>query len=558
MWIAPAVLVCILVPSEKDREAGLDSITKDEVEAHLRYLASPTLEGRDSPSRGLMLAAEHGAAVFREAGLVEAPGSAERYAARKGDLPGLEDIAEPPAWSVPPARPSSRSDEEGDAGTYLWPFEADRLGRGGSLNRPQPERCKLVVFGPGDDVEYVYGEDFIPFAGQPGSAEGELAWVGFGIKSRKLKYDAVGPDLDGKIAVLLSGDPRGVKTFEKEELTAEASIYNKLKVIEDAGAVGAIVVRRLPAKPDWMKEDLIPPPLGYRYTWASWNPPSTDRNRGTRIPVIEVSEDCASRLIGKDVGKLAAALDKSSKPKRVKLDEIVVSLRASEERAELTLPNLVGVLPGSDPVLKDEYVVVGAHMDHIGVGPRNRMGLGADDNASGTSALLEIVQAAAIAKPRRSILFCLFSAEEDGLLGSAHIANNLPVEKDKVVAMINLDMIGRGPTKEVYCLGFQHCRGMEKVVDRAQDLGGTGVKRIRRCDDEGIFQRSDHYSFFRVNLPVVFFFENFPISKNEDYHTWRDTFDKVDLDKVTHTARLAFHTAWILATDDERLPSPRR
>ena len=166
------------------------------------------------------------------------------------------------------------------------------------------------------------------------------------------------------------------------------------------------------------------------------------------------------------------------------------------------------------------------------------------------------MEAFSAARPRRSILFAAFSGEEDGLLGSKDLAQSLPVDKGAVVAMVNLDMIGRGKASEVYCLGFEQNPGMEKVVRRAQDLGRTGVRRVSRCDDGGLFQRSDHYSFHAVGLPTVFFFENYPLEQNRDYHTWRDTFDGIDLAKVTNTARLAFCTAWLLAEDDDRLPPP--
>ena len=542
-------LGALAAPSLKgDVSDGLKMIDEDQVEAHLRYLASPALEGRDSPSRGLMLAAQRVASVFESAGLAPTSDSLATYKGTPGDLPGLEGQDEPPAWSIP----------EGQAGTYLRPFQVSLPVRGGALQVPNPEKCLLQLEDGEEPVKFTFGDDFVPLNGHAGGVRGELVWVGFGIQSRKLKYDSLARlDLAGKIALLVEGDPQAGKNFEGPELTAEASIHNKLGVIEEAGAIGAIVVRREPAKPDWMKQDPAPAPLGYRYTWASWNPPSRDRDRGASIPVIEVTLACASALAGTDVESLVKKIDRGGTPQKVTLKDRRVAFESALDAGQVTLPNVVGILPGRDPALRDQFVIVGAHMDHIGVGVRGRIGFGADDNASGTSAMLEIVEAMSVARPRRSVIFCAFSGEEDGLLGSKEIAKNLPVPRSQVVAMVNLDMIGRGEASESFCLGFQQNPAMEKIVGRAQDLGRTGVKRIRRCDDAGLFLRSDHHPFHEVGLPTVFFFENYPLEQNRDYHTWRDTFEGVDIKKVTNTARLAFCTAWLLAEDDDTPPPPK-
>ena len=124
--------------------------------------------------------------------------------------------------------------------------------------------------------------------------------------------------------------------------------------------------------------------------------------------------------------------------------------------------------------------------------------------------------------------------------------------------MVNLDMLGRGATQEVYVLGFQQNPGLQRLVERANKLGRTGVRRVKTCNDRGLFARSDHYSFHQVGIPVVSFFENYPLEQNHDYHTWRDAVDLLDMQKITNTARLAFHTAWLLADDDERPPAPAK
>lgn len=554
--LAWAGIATVAVP---DGSSAVATITKAEVEEHVNYLASPTLEGRDSPSAGLMLAAEYVAGVFRAAGLVPAADSLPVWEQNGAGLPG--QWVDPPAWSLP----------EGDAfqGTYLRPFKVSSMVsvRDG-LWRPQPEKCSLELHvgdgGDGDDGDdegevrkFTYGTDFIPLARFPGEVSGELAWGGFGIRSKSQRYDDLkGRSARGKVLLILEGEPRHKRAFEGPDVTAESAIWNKIDKLEKAGAAGIIVVRRLPPKVGLDQPAL--PPLGFRYTYASFNPPARDRWRGEGVPVIEVTLECASALLGQDVQALAQRLDKNAKPVKVKVSGRRVSFVSACEEGELTLPNVVGILPGSDPDLRDEYVVVGAHMDHIGVGKRGRVGLGADDNASGTAAMLEVVEAMAEARPRRSILFAAFSGEEDGLLGSKHLASNLPVPQAQVVAMVNLDMVGRGETQEVFVLGFKQNPGMKRLVNKANELGRTGVRKIKPCNDQGLFARSDHYSFHQVGIPVVSFFENYPLEQNHDYHTWRDSADLVDMQKITNTARLAFHTAWLLADDDDRLPAPGR
>jgi Zn-dependent M28 family amino/carboxypeptidase len=275
------------------------------------------------------------------------------------------------------------------------------------------------------------------------------------------------------------------------------------------------------------------------------------------LPAVEVSSACADALLGEDVEALCAKIDATCKPLARKPKGRVVALAAKTREGSVAIENVVGVLEGSDELLRSEYVVLGAHYDHVGVDDRGRIGFGADDNASGTAALLEVAQALAELRPRRSVIACAFAAEEDGLLGSKAFCDAPPVPKGALVAMLNMDMVGRGDAAEVVVMGLRQNPALEKVLERAKRLGRTGIKTIDDARDDGLFQRSDHYSFHRIGVPVVFFFEGLPLSDNADYHSWRDTIDKLDLDKIANTSRLVLNTAWLLANDDERPPAPR-
>jgi Zn-dependent M28 family amino/carboxypeptidase len=279
--------------------------------------------------------------------------------------------------------------------------------------------------------------------------------------------------------------------------------------------------------------------------------------REPELPVHEITEAVASRLLGEDVAALAERIDRTGKPLRRDLDEVTVYLEAGFEERAVSMDNVVGLLRGSDEDLATEYVVLGAHYDHLGVDPWGRIAYGADDNASGSAAVLEVAEALAAAGPRRSVLFAFFAAEEDGLIGSTRFCEEPPVPRDALVAMINMDMLGRGEVDEVYVLGTDQNPGFEELLVRARKLEPTRVKKVVTDTGRDFWERSDHFPFHEIGVPVLFFFENYPETENPDYHTYRDTIESVDCEKITRSTRIIFNTAWLLTTDDERPEAPR-
>jgi len=539
LFAAPPAAVATEGTDEAVVEAALEKIETDEIEVHVRYLASRALEGRDSPSTGLDRAAQYLCERFAEAGLVYAPRCAERWAA--------ESQAPMPAWS-----------QAGEAdGTFLWPYRIGELPGGGregfQFTRPVPDACSLELLVEGEPArEFAYGEDFVPLRGCDGDVRGELVFAGFAISSKTEKYDDFKRlDVADKVALVFEGEPEHAKKFDGEEVTDEASLWRKLHLLHEQRARGALIVRRT-APP---VEGDAHPRLGFRYTLAFFQGSRPERQREV-VPALEISMECATALLGQDAEKLLEKLDRSARPTLVK-DAVArqVSFRGATEAGGVVVHNVVGLVPGSDAALAAEYVVVGAHYDHIGVGVRGRIGLGADDNASGTAALLAIARALREAAPRRSVLVVAFASEEDGLIGSRRFVEDLPVPAGKVAGMINLDMIGRGKASVVTLLGGGPNPDMAEAVKRAKRIAKTGISKLEFDDDPGLFQRSDQYSFHEAGIPSIFFMEDMPIAVNKEYHTWMDTPDLVDMQKVANTARLAFTTAWILANDDGR-PAP--
>ncbi len=230
---------------------------------------------------------------------------------------------------------------------------------------------------------------------------------------------------------------------------------------------------------------------------------------------------------------LATALGKAS-----------FSVRIPKHSTESKPPNVVGILEGSDPELKNSYVVYTAHMDHVGVGRPDAQGdsiyNGADDDASGTSAVLEIAQAFAgmTTKPKRSIIFALVSGEEKGLYGSAHFVKNPPVPAKQMVANINIDMIGRNSPDTTVAIGQDYSSlgpTMQAVTRAHPELKLTVAPDL--WPEENLFVRSDHFNFAKAEIPAIFFTSGL----HEDYHKPSDEPETIDNDKLARTARLLFY-----------------
>jgi hypothetical protein len=510
-----ALLLCARQAPGQDFEAGFASITEKELLVHATELASPQLEGRDSPSEGLFRAGEYIIGRLTAAGVA----------------PGMPD------------------------GTYRMGYTVDK-------EAPVPEECLLaLVPDEGEELTFVLEEDFVPLPGCQGEAEGKLSFFGFGItESDEKRYDDLkGKNCKDEIVIILEGEPRSKRLFEGSEVTHASDVYSKVKALEKRGARGVLVVRRPPEGESKGLDGklVVPVPLGFRHSWASWVGEG-QRTEGSapRIPAHEITAAVATTLLGEDVLRLAAQIESSGKPVRRERKDVRVSLRAGTTRRPVPIDNIVGLVRGSDPALANEYLVMGAHYDHIGVDTWGRIGCGADDNGSGSSGLLEQAEALAIAKPRRSVLVCWFSSEEDGLDGSRAFCERPPVALGSLVGMLNVDMIGRLAEDEVYVIGAHVNRAYEDVLKDAKKLKPTQIKKVFTDKGLDLWTRSDHYNFQEKGVPAMFFTEGAIDSENVDYHRWTDTVDKLSLTKMARISRFMFNTAWLIANAPERPPAP--
>lgn len=219
-----------------------------------------------------------------------------------------------------------------------------------------------------------------------------------------------------------------------------------------------------------------------------------------------------------------------------------------------TAPNVVGVLEGSDPTLEGEYIVISAHMDHVGIGaPVNGDSIynGADDDASGTAAVLELAEALSQpgARPKRSVVFLTVSGEEHGLWGSAWFSEHSPVPLTNVVANLNIDMVGRNWKDTIVVIGKEHSdlgQTLARVNQEHPELNMTAIDDL--WPEQSFYTRSDHFNFARRGVPVLFFFNG----THADYHRPSDEPEKIDAEKEARIVQLMFWLATEIGNAPER------
>ncbi|MEX0602492.1 MAG: M28 family peptidase, partial [Bacteroidota bacterium] len=227
--------------------------------------------------------------------------------------------------------------------------------------------------------------------------------------------------------------------------------------------------------------------------------------------------------------------------------------------------NVLGILEGSDPLLKNQLVVFTAHYDHVGMDPDGTVYHGADDDGSGTALVLELAEAYTLSpsRPRRSILFMTVAGEEKGLLGSRYYVNNPVVPLDRTAANLNIDMVGRVDNHNTDKSEYVYVIGSDKISTELDSLLGAANRENGRLrldyrynddqDPEQFYRRSDHYNFARNGIPVVFFFTGV----HEDYHRPTDTVDKILFDRMVIIGRLVFSTGWKVANFPRMLRKDR-
>jgi Peptidase family M28/PDZ domain/PA domain len=440
----------------------------------VKYLASDELKGRGDGTPELDKAADYIADQFRKAGLEPLPGG------------------------------------------FFQPFSATtgaELGKNNQLAETAPKSQR-----------YRLKEDFLPltFSGS-GEPSGAVAFVGYGITAPEYNYDDYrGVDVSGRIALVLRHEPQENdenSIFRGRQMTRYAEFASKAVNARAHGAIALLVVND-PVNHPGSEDRLVP--------FGSASGPND-----IGIPVLQVKQDVVNgwmKPTGQSLESLQKAIDRDLSNHSFLLPaSFRLTIHADVHQKREKLKNVIGVLRGSDPRLRDEYIVIGAHYDHLGDGSQGgslapsqigEIHPGADDNASGTAGVMELARMLAPERDhlRRSILFMTFAGEELGLLGSAYYVQQPLVPLDSTIAMLNLDMVGRVTNNKLFIGGAGTSPGFRKLVEEENQSSQFALD----FSDLG-YDASDHMSFGRNRVPVLFFFSGL----HADYHRPSDTWDKV-------------------------------
>ena len=366
--------------------------------------------------------------------------------------------------------------------------------------------------------------DFEPFLSSgDGAASGEPVFAGYGISAPELGYDDYdGIDVAGRIVLVLDDRPTGEKSPLRGPQATE--LLRRAFKIATARARGAAALLVVPAGPPAQGEPPLPGNAG-----RDWANPT---QQSSALPVVALSWQAASQIVaaagGPGLAARKARIDREGRPASAGLPGAELALEVAVERRLGLEANVVGILPGRDPKLRKEAVVVGAHYDHLGRGEfgslapdrRGEIHNGADDNASGAAGLLELARAfASQPRPRRSLVLAAFSGEEAGLAGSREYAAAPAIPLASTVAMVNLDMIGRLRAGSLFIFGTETSPDFPKLVRRAAQTAELGVNLT-----EGAFSPSDQTSFLAQGVPVLFFFTG----THGAYHTPEDDSQEIN------------------------------
>jgi aminopeptidase YwaD len=468
---------------------GKKDVTTGELQNHIKYLSSDSLKGRLTGSAGDSLAAEYIKGELTSYGLIPLSGD------------GLER------------------------------FKVTEKVLAGKEN-------SFSVNG----TAYTPENDFTPVAfNENGSLNAEVIFAGYGfsINTDSLKWDDYkGIDAKNKWVMILRSEPE--PDNQNSKFAEFSNDRNKAALAKDMGAAGVLLVS------------------GQSFDNSDTFDPLAKGGFSVGIPVFRIKRTLADAILLKskhNINDLEKRLNTGKKPFSLSTGSIVDA--RSEILSYLTnTRNVIMLLPGEDENLKNEYLIFGAHFDHLGMGGPgsssravDTVGVhhGADDNASGVALLIEIAGKFAGTKNshKRSLVFVAFTGEELGLLGSKHFTDNPLIDLSKADAMINFDMVGR--LKETKDLQIGGVGTADSLKERAISVADTNSLRITFTDEGS--GPSDHSAFYSKNIPVIYF----TTGAHDDYHTPKDTWDKINYNGMVNIADLIFKMTSGLANETAKL-----
>jgi hypothetical protein len=465
---------------------------QDILSEHVYFLASDALKGREVGTPGIAQAEKYIANTFFDLGLAT--------------VPGQED--------------------------FFLDFTLYSRGY-------NPDATSLSVQTGPTVLEARPGVDFEPFSFSAlGQVDGELVFAGYGITAPEYGYDDYANlEAEGKIVLLLRHEPQSPNSaeyFQGADLTRHSLFLTKAENARAHGAAGIVLVtdpKSYTGAEDFRLQGML-----------SLQPSAQNRHAGDREPIIalHISQPFVENILAPasvHLEELQERLEREKNPWRIDIGEIEVQLSVEllSKPQQIQARNVAAFLEGSDPILRDEWILVGAHHDHLGFfpGQGDTIFNGADDNASGVAGVLALARILTErdTAPSRSIVFATFSAEERGLLGSREMAAG-QIPTDRIVLMVNLDMIGRNPELPVQIMGSSP--DLQELVQEANQT----VELVYRYTSSPEAAVSDYDPFYQRGIPFLFFFTGI----HPDYHGTEDHADKLDYPRLAEIVELASST----------------
>jgi len=569
-------------PAPEKVKPGLESITARNSIAMLSYISSDLLEGRETATRGFQLAAEYAASLFSLWGIRPA-GDAPTSGGGRGGMMAFMGGGQGPA-----ARPAPEK-------TYFQEFalrEVSDVSSRLSLEVRKGDLVKVRNLQPGYDFMNIR-------ASASGSASAPVVFAGYGITESSIGWDEFkNLNVKGKIVVILTeapGKDNPSSPFQqKKELKDKyfpaapggplammrmgGGRFNKTDEIAKLGPAAILQVQNSETDADLYK------------TMSAVRRPNDERpiiNKPRRmlsvpgggdimappaVPTITITRDAANAILeasGQTIDDLKKKIESTNKPASMDLPGTKLTIDTTAKTSLVRAANIIGYIEGSDPKLKDEFFVIGAHYDHLGKW-EDYVYNGADDNGSGSVGVLNVAKAIAAnpVKPKRTVVFALWTGEEEGLLGSRYYVLNPLFPIAKTVGYLNMDMISRPYDEQTFgrvarMFGVPGGQDLLKKIRPAEFITanfttGTGFDDIEKSLNQyvglDIMLRpastqerggggSDHSSFAMVKVPYVYYMA----AMTPDYHQTSDTVDKVSGDLIAKVSRMAYLTTFTIA-----------
>ncbi len=496
----------------------METITESDLKAHLEFIASDYMQGRDfsTPVPGVDLAADYLKAQCKLMGL----------------KPGVED--------------------------YFQYVELE-------MTKPDLGNTFLEIQNNKGEVLETISDDFFSLLGplNGDTIESEVVFAGYGWYNDKTKYnDTEGIDVKGKIVLAMSRNLELCRDSATKSMDFGTEMRKMNKML--LGGAKALILVPDPLNPDPTGFDEV---KQYANGGSMVIKGSKKRRQSLPLNLIFGTGELADQLLkssGKTLGQLQSEINESGSPKSFELEGIRAKIQLPKNQSEMLGKNVIAVVEGSDPVLKNECVVFTAHYDHVGVDANGEVFNGADDNGTGTVALLEIAQAfqSMKKKPKRSIVFAWVTAEEKGLFGSDYYTQYPVYPLEKTLIDINLDMVGRsaeaeplpgastekqlaGPNGLYVITGKQSSEFWELSKEISQELNLVLNDKLSNT----FLNSSDYFHFYKNNIPIL----GLSTGMHDDYHKVSDEIDKIDYTKMRRIAQYAFLVADRVANQKTRI-----